>query len=70
MDEEKQSITKTGVLKGTLDGILMKTFWDKETAEAKKDFSYLVGNVVAGSVQPLAYFGFLMDFLVRDKYLI
>ncbi|MBU3923351.1 MAG: hypothetical protein KJ592_00370 [Nanoarchaeota archaeon] len=67
MTEEKQKNMKTGILEGILDGVMMKTFWNSETARAEKDFSYLVGNCLAGAVQPGAYACVGLD-LARDRY--
>jgi len=58
---------KEGFLEGMMDGIIIKTVWDGKTAKAKKDFTYLLGNIADGIVQPGAYGCFLLD-CIRDNY--
>jgi hypothetical protein len=47
---------KTSMSDGMIDGLLAKRLWDDETANASKSGNYVLGEMIAGATQPLAYY--------------
>lgn len=52
---------KTSFLDGLLDGFIVKRLWDDKTAKARKSESYVLGELIAGATNPLAYYCTFVD---------
>ena len=51
---------------GAIDGLFMKRLWDDDLAKQPKGDWYILGEVIAGSTNPVSYYCALLDYL--DNY--
>ena len=63
----RQVDVKDDFCDGLIDGVIGKRFWDRVTREAYKTTTYILGEFVAGAVNPLSFYAGMVDVTER-KY--